>query len=208
MVNKVAARYRNYDKRIQVDIESDIDNPISPLSEEDWMSFPTSSASNYDYGTDGVVPEALANRVRQARREGGFAIPVDIQAQSYVIFTAREADEESEDAYGYLIVTAKGLRDVGLERKKAIEQGKQLLETYNHWANGHSWRLVRYTIERCNLGHWHEREREVQEGYIGPEHEQSGILEDAGVTSGQPARLAPGWTKIAVDQPEGRLTHG
>ena len=158
MNNKVVARYRNEEKHIDVDIESDIDNPLSPLSDEDWLSFPTSKAWEYDYGTERVTQEALTERVRGARRDGGFAISVSIQAQSHVIFTARDAEDENEDAYGYLITTAKGLDDIGLKRRKAIEKARRLLEVYNDWANGHSWRFVRYSVDRCSLGYSHRQQ--------------------------------------------------
>ena len=200
MSNKVVARYRNEDKRIDVDIESDSDNPSSPLTDEEWLSFPSSKAWEYDYGTERLTPEALTERVRDARRDGGFAIPVGIKAQSHVMLIARHADDEDEDAYGYLIATAKGLDDIGLKRKKAIEQAMRLLEVYNDWANGYSWRFVRYSVDRCSLGYSHRQQKEAREGYIGLDYEKTGILEEAGITSGQQQKLGAGWKVIKVDQ--------
>ena len=200
MDHEVAGRYRNEEKGIQIDIETDIENPDSPLSEADWLSFPTSTAWDYDYGTERIGPSVLAERVRQARREGGFALAVAIQAQSHVIFTAEEGDGNSEYAYGYLIVTRKGLSNIGLERPEAILQAKQILEKYNQWANGQSWRLVRYAIEQCNLGQWHQRDRESHHGYIGVEYQDTGILEDAGSGRDAHRRWCRAWAEIPVPQ--------
>ena len=201
MTNDVVALYRNEEQRSEVEITSDPDSDRSPFQEEEWVSFPTSRTSEWNYGTERVCPETLRDRVEDARKTGGIAIPVSIQAQSHVIFTAGEAEDQGTPyQYGYLIVTAKGLKDLGFRREETIRQAKLLLEAYNLWANGHSWRCTTYEVEKCNLGHWHRQEPESHDGYIGYEYEETGILEDAGIRSGNPPTVNPGWTKVEVQR--------
>ena len=201
MSDDVVALYRNEEQRIEVEVESDPDSDRSPLQEEAWVNFPTSSTSEWNYGSERVSPETLRERVEEARKGGGIAIPVSIQAQSYVIFTAGEADDEGRPyQYGYLIVTAQGLKELGFGREETIRQAKLLLEAYNLWANGHSWRCTRYKVEKCNLGHWHRQEPDSHDGYIGDEYEETRMLEDAGIQSGSPPAMNPGWTKVKIQR--------
>ena len=197
-MNSVVARYRNETKQIEVEIVEDHDNPISPMEEEDWVTFPTSAASEHRYGSCAVEAETLQALAKEARDEGGFAIPVRIRAQSYVIFTAGGADDEPQgNEYGYLIVTRNGLDQLGLSRKEAITQATVLLELYNQWANGYSWQALSYEIEKCNLGRWHRLNPERSSGYVAMDYEASGILEDANVRSGDPPTMNRDWEKVA-----------
>ena len=199
MASEAVALYRNEEKHLEVEIKADPENVISPFAEEDWLSFPTSTKCEYAYGTERVAPEILRDRADEARQQGGIAIPVSIRAESHVILTAGNADDEGRPSqYGFLIVTAEGLKAVGLDREKAIREAKRTLESYNEWANGHSWRCVTYEVTQCNLGHWHRTEPEAHGGYVGGEYEETGILEDAGIQSGSPPSMNPGWGKVTV----------
>ena len=200
MRNEVVARYRNEGKRLEVAVERDADNDLSPLLEEPWMSFPTSSKAGYRYGSIQVEQDELQALARDARAEGGIAIRVSIRAQSHVIFTASEADEGLHACpYGYLIATAEGLKALDRPVESAIAELKKLLERYQDWANGNSWACVVADIDRCNKGEWHQANAERHSGYTGVDYEKTGLLEDAEVQSGKPPRLNEGWKKIKVD---------
>ena len=196
---EVVATYRNEEKEVEVDIERDSCASNCPFDDEvDWLSFPALRNQRFRVGTEVLDEDEIRAAIKETREDGGIALPVEMQEHGELNFRASADDYEAGDC-GVLIVRKSDLSTVGLDREAATAAALKVLERYSDWANGRGYGFACYKVKQCSLEHFHRVGGAVEQegGYVGTNYQDTGILEEAGIRSGNPPTMSEDWVQVS-----------
>ena len=197
MDNDAVAVYRNETENLEVEVRADACDEYNPLDDESWLRFLTIRNHRYRHGTDQLERNELDAEVAEAEKNGAIVLPVHMMAHGAVGFSLGEySDSWDSGQCGFLVISDEGLDKAGIPRERAVDKARALLEQYSHWCNGHGFGYTLYKTQRCNLGEVHRTKERSVRGYLGISHEETVLLEDAGIVEGRPPKLRYGWVEI------------
>ena len=194
----VVALYRNAAERIEVEVRHDACEAFNPLTDKNWLRFLTLTNDKYRHGTEQLDRDHLDEELAEARGAGALVLPVFLMAHGTVAFSLGDfRDPWDSGQCGAIVVTDENLATAGLTREQATDEIEQLLTVYGYWCNGYGFRSRSYEIRKCDLGEVHRTETEAIGGFLGISHEETGLLEAAGVRDGDPPALGAGWEQVS-----------
>ena len=197
MNTDTVAVYRNEERNLEIEVQTHTCEDFNPLEDEEGLRFLTARNDRYRHGTEQLDREALDAEVAEAYRTGAIVLPVYMMVHGAIGFRLADfGDHWDSGQCGFILIADEDRATAGLTPDRAIAHAGKLLEQYAHWCNGWGFRYTVYETQRCNLGELHRREQSTVGGYLGTTHEETGLLEDAGIRSGQAPVLCDGWTKV------------
>lgn len=197
-MSNVVATYRNESENLEVEVIIDEfgghDNPLT--WDEGFLRFLALEHRRYDIGTEQHDYDSLTQEWESAMKREALLFPVYMYEHSQVAYSLGRSYPFNcpwdSSQCGFMVVEKEAMEKEGWGRERLVEYLSAKLDEYTAWCNGYIYAWGSYKVTKCDLGHEHREIEDSCGGYIGLDHEELGLLHDAGVFDKDNKMLA-GW---------------